>query len=81
MLYPEALDKGGRGHKRASERDGVSATRLKLARTVLRYSSPLARRVMADDVSLDQAFWSQNKLPHAIDIASCIQVQGLQNCM
>ncbi len=28
MIYPEAPDKGGRGIKRSSETDGVSATRL-----------------------------------------------------
>jgi hypothetical protein len=56
ILYPEP-DKGGRGTKgKASETDGFSATRLKLARAVLRHSEAI-RSVRRPDV---------NKLLHTV---------------
>lgn len=53
FAYPEP-EKGGRGHKgKSSETDGFSATRLKIARQVLRHSRDLALAVLRDTTKLD----------------------------
>lgn len=53
FLHPDP-EKGGRGNK--GVRDGqVSHGRLSMARTVLAFSEPLARDVLAGGLSLDAA--------------------------
>jgi hypothetical protein len=60
MIYPEP-DVPGRGRKgKASATDGFSSTRLKLARSVMRFSPDLARRVLAGDVAKP---WGAFKCP------------------
>jgi len=56
MIYPEA-EKGGRGKKseRAAETVGFSATRLRQARSVLRFSRPMAEGILKGTDSLDQS--------------------------
>jgi len=57
MVYPEP-EKGGRGNKkeRVDEKSALfSAKRLQLARSVLRYSTPLAQEVMSGKTVLNDA--------------------------
>lgn len=77
FAFPDP-EKGGRGNKgKASETDGFSATRLKMARLVLREDKALAQRVLAGDVS---RFTADDRAVEADGLHPLFEFRHLMRC-